>query len=104
SITWPFGPPYSDRRPSRGVFLRYHEDVHHVSTQVRFLPSRGLGGGAARSALITHWRESIGSITSSISRCDAILMPFPCWYSFATICSNSALRATGSSTASSSLR
>src|SRR5919106_510474 len=86
------------------IFSGRCETTHQVSTHGRFLPSRGVGGGAERNALRIQWRESTGSITSSISKCDAMLMPLPCWYSFATIWSKSALRAAGSSTASSSLR
>ena len=75
---------------------------HQVSMQVRFLWIRGAGGGIDRRALAMVWRESAGSITSSISKCEAILMALPCSYAFLTICSNASLRLPGSSMAASS--
>lgn len=41
---------------------------YHVSMQGRFLPGRGAGGGAERSAAMIQSREAAGSITSSISK------------------------------------
>ncbi len=42
--------------------------AYHVSMQGRFLPERGAGGGAERSAAMIQSREAAGSITSSISK------------------------------------
>ena len=42
--------------------------IYHVSMQGRFLPGRGAGGGAERSAAMIQSREAAGSITSSISK------------------------------------
>src|SRR5213076_2399412 len=41
---------------------------HHASTQGRFLPLRAGGGGTERSAVMIHFRDSAGSMTSSISK------------------------------------
>ena len=78
--------------------------LHHVSMHGRFLRRRGFASGAERSALRIHRRESMGSMTSSISKCDAVFSALPCSYMRATISSNSSFRFCGSSTAASSLR
>ena len=38
----------------------------------RFLPRRGAGGGDERRPVMIHFRDSTGSITSSISKFDAM--------------------------------
>ncbi len=43
----------------------------------RFLPLRGAGFGALRSPMRIHFRESAGSMTSSISKKVAVLTAFP---------------------------
>lgn len=69
--------------------LRFPNISHHVSTHGRFLPERGVGGGSERKPRSIHLRVSTGSITSSTSRTDAMLMAFPCAYAMATMDSNS---------------
>src|SRR5580658_1770124 len=94
----------------RSIVSRYsdwqsdYSTDYQVSMQGRFLPVRGGGGGEDRSPALIQRRDSTGSITSSISKCDAVLTAFPCRYIRSTISSNSFLRAPESSTAASSLR
>lgn len=57
---------------------------HHVSMQGRFLPVRGGGGGQALSPSTIQRRVSAGSITSSISNSEAVLIALPCSYMPAT--------------------
>ena len=57
---------------------------HQVSTQGRFLPVRGGGGGQARRPSTIQRRVSAGSMTSSISNRDAVLIALPCSYMPAT--------------------
>jgi predicted transcriptional regulator len=52
--------------------------LHHVSTHGRFLCVRRGGGGTAFSKLRIHRRDSAGSMTSSISKCVAVLSALPC--------------------------
>src|SRR5271168_890508 len=51
--------------------------AHQVSTHGRFLPLRGGGGAAERRPALIHRRDSAGSITSSISKWDAVFTAFP---------------------------
>ena len=51
---------------------------YQVSMQGRFFPVRGGVGGADRKPAMIHLRDSIGSITSSISKCEAVLTALPC--------------------------
>ena len=55
--------------------------------QGRFLLVRAGGSGAERSPRMTHVRVSKGSMTPSISKCDAMFTAFPCAYMRATISS-----------------
>lgn len=63
---------------------RLRRDGHHVSMHGRFLPLRGGGGGQARSPSTIQRRVSAGSITSSISNSEAVLIALPCSYMPAT--------------------
>ena len=58
---------------------------YQVSMQGRFFPSLGVGSGTERKVLAIQCRESIGSITSSISKCDAVFTALPCSYILSTI-------------------
>lgn len=68
-----------DNRPifGRHGLTQHAPRPHQVSMQGRFLCSRGAGGGVARRALLTQRRESRGSMTSSISKCEAVFTAFP---------------------------
>lgn len=50
---------------------------HQVSIEGRFFPVRGGTGGIARRASVIHRRDSAGSITSSISKCEAVFTALP---------------------------
>ncbi len=86
------GEPYGRAQPSEARQSKIGADQqsicqrrHQVSMQGSFLPVRGAGGGAERKPAIIHLRDSSGSITSSISKCDALLSALPRSYMRATI-------------------
>ena len=63
----------SARRPRTAVTPARYQ----VSMQGRFLPARGGTGGAERRPAMIRARVSAGSITSSISKCIAMLSALP---------------------------
>src|SRR5262249_51411118 len=66
----------------------FHEFVtaldHQPSTNGRFFPVRGDGGGTELRPDITHVRVSAGSITLSSSNSEAVLSALPRSYIWAT--------------------
>ncbi len=78
------GAPRAARTGNKRTIDRLWRHGHHVSMQGRFLPLRGGGGGQALSPSTIQRRVSAGSITSSISNREAVLIALPCSYMPAT--------------------
>src|SRR5262249_40910444 len=78
--------------------------LHHGSMHGRFFFRRFGRGGDDANAVVIQRRESAGSITSSISKCDAALTALPWRYLAPTIAWKGARRSLGSVIAASSFR
>jgi hypothetical protein len=71
------GASVSGREHGDGTSPADASEAHQVSIDGRFLPVRGGTGGIERIAEQIHRRDSAGSITSSISKCDAVFTALP---------------------------
>ena len=88
--------PSSRGRSDHATHTKFRHP-YQVSMMGRFLPALAAAGGAACRMTVIYRLVSAGSITSSISKCDAMLTALPTSYIRSVICWTVRSRSSGSS-------